>query len=148
MEDGIETNNVIRDNLVVFSIAATNMLATDTSVASFWITNPSNDITGNHAAGSQFYGMWYEIKEHPDGPSATMDVCPIGNPLGTVSNNVVHSNVRFGLRIFMLYSRMYPCEDIRDDSNPEDPWHNNPSIQSVYSNFISYKNLESGVLAE
>ena len=25
----------------------------------------------NHCAGSDFYGMWYEIKPYPDGPSAT-----------------------------------------------------------------------------
>ena len=39
VEDGIETHNIIRNNLVIGSIAATNMLQTDTSVASYWITN-------------------------------------------------------------------------------------------------------------
>ena len=62
VEDGIETNNIIRYNLAISSIATSRMMATDTSVASFWITNPSNDVYGNHAAGSEFYGMWYELK--------------------------------------------------------------------------------------
>ena len=92
--------------------------------------------------------MWYEIKEHPDGPSATMDVCPIGNPLGLVTNNTAHSNVRFGLRIFTLYSRFFPCDDIRNDTDPDDPWQYNPSMESKFSNFTIYKNLEDGVLAE
>jgi len=38
------------------------MLQTDVSVASFWITNPTNYVRYNHAAGSGFYGLWYEIK--------------------------------------------------------------------------------------
>ncbi len=58
------------------------MMQTDVSVASFWITNPYNHLRYNHAAGSDFYGIWYEIKPHPDGPSATLDICPIGNMLG------------------------------------------------------------------
>lgn len=124
------------------------MLQTDTSTASFWITNPTNDFIGNVAAGGDFYGIWYEIKEHPDGPSATMDVCPMGNPLGTVTNNIAHSNIRFGLRIFVLASRLYPCDPIRNDTDPNDPWSYNPSQQSLFSNFTVYKNLEDGVLAE
>jgi hypothetical protein len=148
VEDGIETHNVIRNNLAISSLTVTNMLQTDISVASFWVTNPTNDFYGNHAAGSDFYGIWYEIKPNPDGPSATSDVCPIGNPLGNVHDNVAHSNTRFGLRIFQLYSRQFPCDPIRDDTIANDPWQSNPSIQSVFSNFIIYKNLEDGVLAE
>ncbi len=124
------------------------MLQTDTSVASFWITNPTNDVYGNRAAGGDFYGFWYEIKEHPDGPSATNDVCPPGNPLGYVANNVAHSYIRFGLRIFKLFSRKYPCQKVRDDTNASDPWYSNPSIPSVFYNFTVYKNMEDGVLSE
>jgi hypothetical protein len=71
----------------------------------------------------------------------------MGNPLGLVANNVAHSNTRFGLRIFKLFSRMYPCSPIRS-SDPNDPWSANPTIQSVYHNFTIYKNKEDGVLAE
>jgi hypothetical protein len=123
------------------------MLQTDISVASFWVTNPTNDFYGNHAAGGDFYGIWYEIKVNPDGPSATNDVCPPGNPLGYVANNVAHSNIRFGLRIFKLFSRKFPCRDFRNDS-AADPWSINPSLPSVFYNFTIYKNLEDGVLSE
>ncbi len=81
------------------------MMQTDTSVASFWVTNPKNHLRYNHAAGSDFYGFWYEIKHRPDGPSATEDVCPTGIPLGESHDNVAHSNVRFGLRIFEISAR-------------------------------------------
>lgn len=117
------------------------MLQTDTSVASFWVTNPTNDFYGNHAAGGDFYGFWYEIKPNPDGPSATNDVCPTGNPLGYVANNVAHSYIRFGLRVFQLYSRRFPCRPIRNDSIANDPWASNPSIPSIFYNFTIYKNL-------
>lgn len=122
-------------------------MQTDISVASFWVTNPTNHLRFNHAAGGDFYGFWYEIKPHPDGPSATLDICPIGNPLGESHDNVAHSYLRFGLRIFKLYSRKYPCGNYRDDSFA-DPWSMNPSIQSVFYNYVMYKNGESGLLAE
>lgn len=76
LEDGIESENVIKNNLMVSSIATDNMLQTDISVASYWITRPNNILENNRAAGSDFYGFWYEIKHFPDGPSATKDICP------------------------------------------------------------------------
>lgn len=67
---------------MISSITSLTMLQSDISVASYWITNPYNTFRRNHAAGGDFYGVWYEIKEHPDGPSATSDICPMGMPLG------------------------------------------------------------------
>ena len=105
IEDGVETQNVLEHNLVISSLESWNMMQTDISVASYWITNPTNHVRHNRAAGGDFYGFWYEIKAHPDGPSASVDICPIGNPLGESHHNVAHSYKRFGLRIFHLYSR-------------------------------------------
>ena len=122
------------------------MLQTDMSVASYWITNPTNYLRRNRAAGGDFYGFWYEIKPNPDGPSATSDVCPIGNPLGESHDNIAHSYKRFGLRIFQLASRTIPCLPIRNDNN-SDPWSDNPSIESKFYNYLLYKNGESGVLS-
>ena len=94
---------------MMVTIASHTMLQSDTSAASYWITNPTNIVRRNHAAGSDFYGFWYEIKEHPDGPSATSDICPEGMPVGISADNVAHSNKRFGLRIFKLATREKPC---------------------------------------
>ena len=58
------------------------MLQTDITAASYWLTNPLNTVINNRAAGGDFYGFWYEIKENPDGPSARGDVCPQGMALG------------------------------------------------------------------
>ena len=59
VEDGIETNNVIQDNLMMSSITSNNLLQSDMTVASYWITNPYNTVRRNHAAGGDFYGFWY-----------------------------------------------------------------------------------------
>jgi hypothetical protein len=38
----------------------------------------------------------------------------MGMPLGISRDNVAHSNIRFGLRIFKLRSSKYPCDPISD----------------------------------
>ena len=114
VEDGIETYNVIQDNLMMSSIVSLTLLQSDVTVASYWITNPLNVVRRNHAAGGDFYGFWYEIKEHPDGPSATSDVCPEGMRIGESKDNVAHTNKRFGLRIFKLSARKNPCLPTKD----------------------------------
>ena len=60
---------------------------------------------------------------------------------------MAHSNVRFGLRFFILVPRKYPCRDTRNDT-AGDIYIDNPSIFTEYNNFTTYKNGESGVLAE
>jgi hypothetical protein len=64
-----------------------------------------NYLRNNRAGGSEWYGFWYEIKPHPDGPSFASDICPPGLPLGEFDGNVAHSNGRFGLRILTLATR-------------------------------------------
>ena len=103
------------------------MLQTDMTVAGIWVTHPTNFVRFNHFGGSDFYGLWLEIKNHPDGPSATRGVCPQGMPIGDYSHNVAHSNNRFGLRFFILIPRTYPCMDIKNDGD-WDLWEDNPSI--------------------
>ena len=125
---------------------STMMLQTDTSTASYWITNPDNIVTDNVAAGGEFYGFWYEIKPHPDGAHETSDICPNGVPLGQFKNNVAHSNKRFGLRIFLYNPREYPCEPVNEVST--DPMIRNEAQEALFEDFITYKNEEVGVLAE
>lgn len=90
---------------MISSINSFTMLQSDITTASYWITNPFNTVVRNRAAGGDFYGFWYEIKDHPDGPSATSDICPEGMQLGLSRDNIAHSYLRFGLRIFRLSAR-------------------------------------------
>ncbi|EAR99597.2 IPT/TIG domain protein (macronuclear) [Tetrahymena thermophila SB210] len=147
LEDGIETNNVIEENLIIGTRQVWSMLQSDITAASYWITNPLNTVVNNRAAGGDFYGFWYEIKEHPDGPSARNDICPQGMALGKFDGNVAHSYDRFGLRIFVLTNLKNPCSPYRDDSKPN-PFIDNPSFTITWKNFVSYRNHEDGVLAE
>ncbi|KAL4484574.1 hypothetical protein ABPG74_019751 [Tetrahymena malaccensis] len=147
LEDGIETNNIIEQNLILGTKQVWSMLQSDITAASYWITNPLNYVFNNRAAGGDFYGFWYEIKEHPDGPSARNDICPQGMALGQFTNNIAHSYDRFGLRIFILTNLQYPCQPYRDDRQPN-PFVNNTSYTTTWSNFVSYRNNEDGVLAE
>ena len=69
LENSIETNNLIEDNLIIQTVPSWSLLNTDQTPASFWITNPSNTIRGNHAAGSPYYGFWFDLRTQPNSPS-------------------------------------------------------------------------------
>lgn len=125
------------------------MLQTDMSVASFWVTNPLNHLRYNRAGGGDFYGFWYEIKPNPDGPSKNTQICPQGMRLGESHDNVAHSYKRFGLRIFKLASKTYPCKaGILSPFDSNNPWSLNPTFESHFYNYVLYKNGEAGLLAE
>jgi hypothetical protein len=100
IEDGVERHNYVAYNLVVASRASHSILNTDTTPASFWITNPDNIWVGNHAAGGPRYGFWFDLQDNSIGPSASATVCPINEKLGEFRDNVAHSMGRYGLRIF------------------------------------------------
>lgn len=67
--------------------ASSSLLNDDITPAAFWATNPDNHYEHNAAAGGTHFGWWYRLLEHPEGPSATHDICPRHVPLGTVNNN-------------------------------------------------------------
>lgn len=84
------------------------------------------------------------------GPSFDANICPENSPLGEFSDNVAHSNGRYGLRIFHnLVPRVNPCLPlIYDPTNTTDPYWQNPLITATFINFLSYKNKENGAIAE
>jgi len=61
IEDAVETNNYIKDNLIIKTKRSWSLLNTDQTPACFWITHPNNIFIGNHAAGSDRYGFWYDL---------------------------------------------------------------------------------------
>ena len=140
VEDGIETNNLVQNNLVISTLRSWSLLNTDQTPASFWITNPNNMYIGNHAAGSDRYGFWFDLKPNPTGPSYTPDVCPQGTRLGAFRDNVAHSNGRYGLRIFHLHTpTVDPCSALSST---------NPSVPALYQNFTGFKNKRAGIIGE
>ena len=147
IEDGLETNNLIEDNLGISCIQIWTLIDSDTTAATFWITNPNNIVRRNRAAGGDWFGFWYQLDNRATGPSSNPDICPDGIPLGEFSNNVAHSFNGFGLRIFEYAPRQFPCQ-ANSDFNTDDFYSPNPPIPAVFVNFTSWKNFENGVMAE
>eukprot|EP00898_Chlorokybus_atmophyticus_P004648 jgi/Chlat1/5184/Chrsp33S05041 len=139
VEDGGETKNVISGNLGLLTKFSGSLLNTDTTPATFWITNPDNIVENNAAAGSANYGYWYHADPNPTGPSETDTICPVGTPLGRFRNNRAHSNGKYGLRIFEKYiPRQSPCLPISPS---------NPHVPALFESLTSYRNAESGAIA-
>jgi hypothetical protein len=148
IEDGIETHNLIEDNLVMNVRSSESLLNTDQTPACFWITNPNNIWRRNHCAGSDRYGFWFDLRAHPEGPSATTSICPTGERLGEFTDNQAHSVGRYALRVFHEHiPRTFPCQSIRNNALA-DPFSENPPVEAVYQNFVGWRNLRDTVIGE
>jgi hypothetical protein len=149
IEDAAETNNYLENNLAILTKKSWSLLNSDQTPASFWITHPDNIFRGNHAAGADNYGFWFDTKPNPTGPSFDPNICPENSKLGEFTNNVAHSNGRYGLRIFhKLIPRTFPCMPIIEDpANTTDIYWKNPLIPAVFTNFTSFKNRRNGAIA-
>lgn len=153
IEDAIETKNIIRNNLVVSTVRSWSLLNTDQTPASFWITHPDNIFIGNHAAGSDRYGYWFDTQETSINGSFNPQICPVNAKLGEFRDNETHSNGRYGLRIFhKLRPRQRMCDpwiyDNSDMSLPGAPYPSNPSIPARFYNLVSWKNGRAGAIIE
>eukprot|EP00003_Mantamonas_plastica_P007241 TRINITY_DN1606_c1_g1_i1.p1 TRINITY_DN1606_c1_g1~~TRINITY_DN1606_c1_g1_i1.p1 ORF type:complete len:1405 (-),score=404.75 TRINITY_DN1606_c1_g1_i1:73-4287(-) len=73
-EDGSEMDNVMTNNLAIdaFPVPAglTLIVPTDRKPTVYWITNPNNTMTGNHAVGGRF-GFWWAFPDKPNGLSTS-----------------------------------------------------------------------------
>lgn len=147
IEDGVETNNLLEDNLGVSTIQIWTLINTDVTAATFWITNPNNIVRRNRAAGGDWFGFWYQLENRATGPSSNPDICPDGIPLGLFKDNVAHSYNAFGLRIYEYIPRQFPCE-VYSDFDTNDWFEKNPPVPAVFENFLAFKNFENGLMAE
>lgn len=152
IEDAVERYNVVRDNLVMGTERSWSLLNTDQTPASYWVTHPDNEFTGNHAAGSDRYGFWYDLQTSALGPNAELGGCPDNDKVGTFFNNTAHSNGRYGLRIFHnMIPRKFPCQpimfDLAAEQRGEDPFAKNPLQTMRFRQLTSYKNKRNGAIA-
>jgi len=153
IEDAVETKCRLERNLAVQTKRSWSLLNTDQTPASFWITNPDNILRGNHAAGSDRYGYWYDTQKTAMGPSFDPNVCPENTKIGEFTDNVTHSNGRYGLRLFHnLIPRQFPCKAFSADQDAltagTDPYVANPPVTAEFRNLVSYKNGRNGAIAE
>lgn len=112
--------------------------------AAFYITNPNNDLLGNHAAGGSFQGYFLEFLDKAD---AQPSICPSGVALGKFDDNIAHDQKYYGLRVWFLAGRTNPCGAIRNDRKAN-PWLDNPSIKSTLTNFTAWRLGKIGVLGD
>ncbi len=152
LEDGLETGNVFKRNLVLMTrrpAVEDAILKSDLRPASYWIANPNNIFEGNVAAGSEEHGFWFALPLHPTGASASPEnderIWPRRTPLGWFAGNTAHSNGHSGLYV-------------DDDPNPAGVY-DAPSfepqitpagaqpraVQAVFADFTGYKNRRRGV---
>ena len=153
IEDAAETKNYIAHNLVILTKASHSLLNTDSTPACFWITHPDNIFIGNHAAGSERYGFWFDLQNTAMGPSFNPNICPTRSKLGEFRDNVAHSVGRYGLRIFHgLDPHEKPCSGNTFDESKwradDYPYDGNKPITAVFENFLGYKNGRNGVIGE
>jgi cell migration-inducing and hyaluronan-binding protein len=124
------------------------LIPSDNTASSYWITNPGNIFRDNVAAGSESTGFWFAFPEHPTGVYEGTDISkatwPRRLPLAQFTGNVAHSNFDG------LMSDRGPRADGHFAvgghialANPSDG--NSPPVETVYENFTSYKNRNSGM---
>lgn len=108
LEDGDETDNTLENNLGIgVRSPAPGKAVTpgDVRPAVFWVSNPDNSLRGNVAAGSDYYGFWYDLPVHPTGAAETQfptaatntPLRPRRTPLGIFDGNTAHTCDHDGL---------------------------------------------------
>src|SRR4026209_131735 len=77
--------------------ATDQLIPSDNTVATFWITNPDNTYRGNVSAGSEATGFWLAFPEHPTGKFEGTEIAaktwPRRTQIREFSGNVAHSNI-------------------------------------------------------
>lgn len=162
LEDGSEENNKINGNLVMSTLRpepGDEMLPSDNqfdevqnrSPASYWITNPNNEMNNNVAAGTIGTGFWFIFPEFPTGLSSTEPTIsgrtPQLNPLGSFDGNVAHScgnafDVNDSIFFFEPENPLIPNHSIQKNR----AWI--PPTEETITDFTAYANhvgLYSGI---
>jgi G8 domain len=149
LEEGSETGSVITGNLMVKAEQpsdAQRLLPSEASPASYWISNPDNDVSNNVAASSSGKGFWLAFPIKPFGSSSNQPDKPSKTILKRFENNVAHSNAVNGLFADGPAATVDPgFTSERHDPliNPQDP--NSAIAQTSIKNFRAYKHSNLAV---
>jgi len=126
------------------------LLPSDNTASTFWITNPDNIYRDNVAAGSDATGFWFAMPEHPtgkfEGTEMSKTTWPRRMKVREFKGNTSHSNFDgfMGDR-GQRADGHFAVGGFQANSNPADA--NSPLVESVFENFTSYKNRNSGIWA-
>ncbi len=124
------------------------LIHSDNTASTFWITNPDNIYRDNVAAGSEATGFWFALPQHPTGAFEGTDVSKATWPrrmrVREFKGNTAHSNFDG----FMFDRGPQPDGHFRTGghialANPADA--NSPIVETVFEDFTSYKNRNTGM---
>jgi cell migration-inducing and hyaluronan-binding protein len=122
------------------------LIPSDNNVSTFWITNPDNIYRDNVAAGSEQIGFWYALPDRATGAheGKRPDVFPRRTPFREFKGNTAHSNFDG------LMSDRGPRADghfaVGGHIALADPTDaNSPQVETLFEDFTSYKNRNSGM---
>ena len=126
------------------------LIPSDNTVSTFWITNPDNIYRDNVAAGSDATGFWFALPEHPtgkfEGTEISAKTWPRRTKVREFKGNTAHSNFDgfMGDRAPRADGH-FAVGGYIAQANPADA--NSPQVESVFEDFTSYKNRNSGLWA-
>jgi cell migration-inducing and hyaluronan-binding protein len=132
--------------------ATDQLIPSDNTASTFWITNPDNTYRGNVSAGSEATGFWIALPEHPtgkfEGTEISAKTWPRRMQLREFSGNVAHSDVD-GL---MFDRGTNPQGKFNLGGNSHLPYTdpsdtNSARLESVITDFTSYKNNGAAIWA-
>jgi cell migration-inducing and hyaluronan-binding protein len=126
------------------------LLPSDNTVSTFWITNPDNVYRDNVAAGSDATGFWYALPQNGIGKFAGTEIGAKTFPRRTkvleFKGNTSHSNFdSFMGDRGVTADNHFNVGGFTSQANPADA--NSPQVESVFEDFTSYKNRNSGIWA-
>ena len=132
--------------------ATDQLIPSDNTASTFWITNPDNTYRGNVSAGSEATGFWLAFPEHPTGKFEGTEIAAKTWPRRTqfreFSGNVAHSDIE-GLMLdrgpnaqgkFNLGGNTYlPYTDPSDT--------NSARLEAVFKDLTIYKSRGAAIWA-
>jgi len=132
--------------------ATDQLIPSDNTASTFWITNPDNTYRGNVSAGSEATGFWMAFPEHPTGKFEGTEIAAKTWPRRTqfreFSGNVAHSDIE-GLMLdrgtnaqgkFNLGGNSYlPYTDPGDT--------NSARLEAVFKDITIYKSRGAAIWA-
>jgi cell migration-inducing and hyaluronan-binding protein len=127
------------------------LLPSDSTVSTYWITNPDNTYRDNVAAGSDSNGFWMSLPEHPVGKFEGTEIAAKTWPRRTVfkefTGNVAHSNYdsfMFDRNITNSTGTFGVTGSSQTGrENPADA--NSKPLDSVFANLTAYKNRNGAI---
>ena len=128
LEDGAEVDNQLLHNLAINARLPQDkdkVESNDGSPSGFWIENAENTFHGNHVAGSEKHGFWFELRGINGSSRGLFDDLASREGPRDFVNNTVHSipDKSFGLAHGeLVLSENYKGTDARPQVVAEDWW--------------------------